>query len=76
MGMFHRCSRRSIVSAALLCNWRMYQLSRSKMSFQTRFGRRPANVSGSRCQGRAPSVGSVNGPFAGASGNDEVAPKD
>jgi len=31
-GMFRKCSRRGIVSAALLCNWRFYQLSRLKMS--------------------------------------------
>ena len=31
-------------------------------------------MSGSRCQGQAAAVGSVKGPFAGASGNDEDAP--
>ena len=30
--MVRKCSRRSIVSAASLCNWRIYQLSRSKIN--------------------------------------------
>ena len=74
IGMFRRCNRRSMVSAASLCNRRIYQLSRSKMSLRTSFGPTP------RKRERFP-LPRANGccrfgqrTLTGASGNDEDAP--